>query len=250
MCTNKNRFDRYWMMGNCLAGDTCVFSHDPAQLVNKLTIDGGSTPPSKSANLFVQDYSSFPSLHGPPSQDGYPPFSGSPGYGLSQSPGLRPHSADNRPRSRPGSRQQPKDQAPALDDNDAFPTLGAGRPGKKHHGKRGGHGPKEAFVPSSLADIVKMAPPPPASPRGDKRATRNGSTGSKNGENSAAAQAIPSPKHIPWLETGERANKAYLKARQEAIKHGGLRNKFLQRYVDFTLVPPGCEKTRLMIVMS
>ncbi|EMR62293.1 putative ccch zinc finger and smr domain containing protein [Eutypa lata UCREL1] len=36
------------------------------------------------------------------------------------------------------------------------------------------------------------------------------------------------PKHIPWLETGDKANKGYLKARQEAIKHGGLRNKFLQ----------------------
>lgn len=60
---------------------------------------------------------------------------------------------------------------------------------------------------------------------------RNGSSTSiRNGENSAAAQAIPSPQHVPWLETGERANKAYLKARQDAIKHGGLRNKFLQRY--------------------
>ncbi|KAL2108081.1 hypothetical protein VUR80DRAFT_4284 [Thermomyces stellatus] len=218
---------KYWMMGNCLAGDTCVFSHDPAQLISKLSLDGSSTPPSKNANLYVQDYSSFPALNGP-GQDGQPPFSGSPSFGLSQSPGLRPHGGDNRPRSRPGSRHQPKEQAPALDDNDAFPSLGAGRPGKKHHGKRGGHGHKETFVPSSLADIVKMAPSPSPSPRGDKRTGRNGNAGGKSGENSAAAQAIPSPKHIPWLETGDRANKAYLKARQEAIKHGGLRNKFLQ----------------------
>lgn len=237
-CVLTGIFDRYWMMGNCLAGDTCVFSHDPAQLVSKLSLDGSHTPPSKSANLYVQDYSSLPSLH-PPSQDGYPPFGGSPGFGRSHSPSLRPlHGGDNRSRSRPGSRHQSKDQAPALDDNEAFPTLGAGRPGKKHHGKRGGHGPKEAFVPSSLADIVKMAPSPSPSPRGDKRSGRNGSTGSKNGENSAAAQSISSPKHIPWLETGERANKAYLKARQEAIKHGGLRNKFLQRYVE---APPYSE---------
>ena len=40
--------------------------------------------------------------------------------------------------------------------------------------------------------------------------------------------SIPAPQDIPWLETGERANQAYLKARQEAFKHGGLRNKFLQ----------------------
>jgi hypothetical protein len=51
-------------------------------------------------------------------------------------------------------------------------------------------------------------------------------TGSR--ENSAAAQAIPAPQHIPWLETGEKANTAYLQARQEAFKHGSLRNKFLQ----------------------
>jgi hypothetical protein len=87
-------------------------------------------------------------------------------------------------------------------------------------------------VPNSMADIVRMSPSPaPGSPRLEsKKLGRHGSvTALRNGENSAAAQAIPSPKHIPWLETGERANKAYLKARQEAIKHGGLRNKFLQR---------------------
>ena len=68
----------------------------------------------------------------------------------------------------------------------------------------------------------------------NRRVPRNGSsTHVRNGENSAAAQAIPNPKHIPWLETGDKANKAYLKARQEAIKHGGLRNKFLQRYAAF-----------------
>jgi hypothetical protein len=126
--------------------------------------------------------------------------------------------------------------APALDDTDAFPSLGSAsaKQGKKHHGKRGGHGHghKENLVPNSLADIVKMSPSPgPAAMRPDsKKIGRNGSsTNMRNGENSAAAQAITSPKHIPWLETGERANKAYLKARQEAIKHGGLRNKFLQR---------------------
>ncbi len=125
--------------------------------------------------------------------------------------------------------------APALDDNEAFPTLGSAllKQGKKHHGKRGGHGHahKENIVPSSLADIVKTVPSPApgSSPRLDPRKLNGGAASFKNGENSAAALAIPSPRHIPWLETGDRANKAYLKARQEAIKHGGLRNKFLQR---------------------
>lgn len=78
-----------------------------------------------------------------------------------------------------------------------------------------------------------MSPSPtPGASRQDRKIARNGSaTSIRNGENSLAAQAILNPKHIPWLETGEKANKAYLKARQEAIKHGGLRNKFLQRYV-------------------
>lgn len=48
-------------------------------------------------------------------------------------------------------------------------------------------------------------------------------------ENSAAAMAIPVPKHIPWLETGAKANQQYLQFRAEAIKHGTIRNKFLQR---------------------
>ncbi|KAI9166970.1 Golgi apparatus membrane protein tvp38 [Paramyrothecium foliicola] len=239
----SNHLCKYWVMGNCLAGETCIFSHDPSMLVNKLALDGTSTPPSKGqAGLQLQDFNSFPSLQpGTPEQLGG--FVGSPKYpgvGITPPPGLRGfHGTDSpRSRSRPGSRQQAKDtsiSAPALDDNEAFPSLGSAsaKHGKKHHGKRGGHGHghKETSALSSLADIVKMSPSPtPGSPRLEpKKLSRNGSsTLVKNGESSAAAQAIPSPKHIPWLETGERANKAYLKARQEAIKHGGLRNKFLQ----------------------
>lgn len=228
-------------MGNCLAGDTCIFSHDPAKLVTKLSLDGAGTPPANgSSNLQLGDFNSFPLLQGAP--DG---FAGSPKFsaaGVSPPPGLRPFHGTNSPRSRsrPGSRHQAREPiplAPSLDDTEAFPSLGSAsgtKQVKKHHGKRGGHGhtPKESGAPSSLADVVRMSPAPAAaSPRLEpKRLARNGSTTAlKNGENSAAAQAIPSPKTIPWLETGERANKAYLKARQEAIKHGGLRNKFLQR---------------------
>jgi hypothetical protein len=231
-------------MGSCLAGDTCCFSHDPTQMMNKLSLDGASTPP-KQTSLQLSDYNSFPSLQpGTPDQSsGFSQF-GSPG--LTPPPGLRPFHPDGaRPRSRPGSRQQQvKDTvaavAPQFDDKDAFPSLGsaaAAKQGKKHHGKRGGHGHKENFAPSSLAEIVKMSPSPsPAPVRPDiKRLGRtSSSTSIRNGENSVAAQAIPNPKQIPWLETGERANKSYLKARQEAIKHGGLRNKFLQRYVPVT----------------
>ncbi|KAK7745277.1 hypothetical protein SLS53_002772 [Cytospora paraplurivora] len=228
---------KYWMSGNCLAGNTCIFSHDPALLINKLNVDGTSTPPSQKspANIQVQDYSNFPTLGTPDSIPTFPPS-----VGVTPPPGFKNiHATEFRPRSRPGSRHQqnkePSQAAPSLDDNEAFPTLGsaAAKPGKKHHGKRGGHGhgPKEVYTPSSLADIVKMSPSPgPTSSRPDsKRMSRNGSAqGIRNGENSAAAQAIPSPKHIPWLETGDSTNKAYLKARQEAIRHSALRNKFLQ----------------------
>ena len=240
-------------MGNCLAGETCIFSHDPAKLMNKLALDGANTPPSKGQGTFqLQDLSSFPSLQpGTPEHlSGFAGSSSFPGVGITPPPGLRHfHGAESpRNRSRPGSRQQMKDlgaSAPAFDDNDAFPSLGSVlvKQGKKHHGKRGGHGHghKENFAPSSLADIVKMSPSPtPGSPRLEsKKLGRNGSVTVKNGENSAAAQAILSPKHVPWLETGERANKAYLKARQEAIKHGGLRNKFLQRSVLYTYLLSG-----------
>lgn len=210
--------------------------------MNKLTVDGSSTPPTK--NLSVQDFNtSFPSLR--PATPELNPFAPSFTYspaGVTPPPGLRPYHGDgSRPRSRPSSRHQAKEgmTAPSIDDNDAFPSLGSAsaKPNKKHHGKRGGHGHghKDNYTPSSLADIVKMSPSPSPAPglgRGEKKLGRNGSSMNiKNGENSAAAQAISSPKHIPWLETGDRANKAYLKARQEAIKHGGLRNKFLQRFV-------------------
>lgn len=229
---------KYWVMGNCLAGDTCVFSHDPSHLINRLNVDGTATPPLKNQGFSPQDLSSFPSLHGTSEHLGV--FSGSlnvPSVGLTPPQSLKSfyHNDGHRPRSRPGSRHQVKESpvAPALDDTDAFPSLGSAavKPGKKHHGKRGGHGHghKENTQPSLLADIVKMSSPGPSSKLESRKSGRNGNVMAvRNGENSAAAQAIPNPTHIPWLETGEKANKAYLKARQEAIKHGGLRNKFLQ----------------------
>ncbi|KAI0395820.1 hypothetical protein F5Y17DRAFT_456686 [Xylariaceae sp. FL0594] len=238
----SNHICKYWVMGNCLAGDTCIFSHDPGHLINRLNVDGTNTPPQKPHSLQVQDHNAFPALRpGTPELNPYAPSFNYTGASLTPPPGLRPsHFASGeagRTRSRPGSRPQTKDgnAAPQIDDNDAFPSLSSAsaKPSKKHHGKRGGHGHghKENYTPSSLADIVKMTPSPSPSPNKaePKKIGRNGSTSNlHSGENSAAAMAIPMPKQIPWLETGEKANKAYLKARQEAIKHGGLRNKFLQ----------------------
>lgn len=194
-------------------------------------------------NIPAQDFANFPALQ-PGTPEQLPIFAPSsfPSMGITPPPGFKVpgYGAEvPRPRSRPSSRHQQQKEvgqtAPSLDDTEAFPSLGSAsaKSGKKHHGKRGGHGHhKDTFAPSSLADIVKLSPSPgPELPKQvAKKIGRNGSSTSiRNGENSAAAQAIPNPKHIPWLETGDNANKAYLKARQEAIKHGGLRNKFLQR---------------------
>ena len=239
-------------MGNCLAGDTCIFSHDPSNMVNRLALDDSFTsPPVTNAqpNFQLQDFNTFPSLQSV-SADQYANSMSYPGmYGGGLAPsggfkGLQTVGGDGssyRSHSRPTSRHQSRPTTPSVppvDDTEAFPSLGAasGKGGKKHHGKRGGHGhghkDGKENNPSSLADIVRMTPSP--SPGQNLRKTlKSGKPGtsSNRAENNSASQAIPAPQHVPWLETGDRVNKLYLKARAEAIKHGGLRNKFLQRQV-------------------
>ncbi|KAI0997980.1 hypothetical protein K3495_g10210 [Podosphaera aphanis] len=246
----SNHICKYWVMGNCLAGDTCIFSHDPTHFMHRMALDDNNVSPlQNSLPIQFQDSSAFPSLH--PMQNDWPSsynsssafsnYQGSiytpPPPGFKTLPGYTSDGSSQR--SRPSSRHQfsrdTNPSAPALDDTEAFPSLSsvAGRNGKKPHGKRGSHAlvHKENAAPSSFAELVKISTPQgPIQVRQDiRKISRNGnSTGARNGENSVAAQAIPSPRQIPWLETGDKANKAYLKARQEAIRHGGLRNKFLQ----------------------
>lgn len=249
-------------MGNCLAGESCIFSHDPALLINRLHVDDGSsilstTPSQVQPSFQVQDYDAFPALQ-PAGRNQWAQPSSSPNHSTqhnySSSQGANGQSATSRrpfaprntsvPRlssspnsrgSRPNSRHQSRERTPsipAVDDNEAFPTLNSAgsKVVKKHHGKRGGHGHGHASkenLPNSLADIVRMSPSPAPGPL-RKGLTKNKSyTGSR--ENSTAANAIPAPQHVPWLETGEKANQAYMKARHNAFRHGGLRNKFLQR---------------------
>lgn len=92
-------------MGNCLAGETCIFSHDPSKLVSKMSLESGSNTPTRShSSLMLQDMSLFPSLHG----DSDHHYSGSPNF--ASSPGMRSLRAESpRPRSRPGSRHQLKE---------------------------------------------------------------------------------------------------------------------------------------------
>ncbi|KAF2756778.1 CCCH zinc finger and SMR domain-containing protein [Pseudovirgaria hyperparasitica] len=234
---------KYFIQGNCLAGETCMFSHDPSALMARLMLEGGAgTQANTAPNFHVQDYEAFPALQQTPSNSYLDPSTveaiyNSGGSVATPPPGLNPFanfvpSSQSRSQSRPGSRQQSRavtPSAPSVNDDEAFPTLGsaATRGGKRHHGKRGAHGAsKENVVPQSMADLVKMSPSP--SPAQLRKGVRSAKSFQNSRENSAAAQAIPAPERVPWLDTGDSANKAYLKARQEAFKHGGLRNKFLQ----------------------
>lgn len=258
-------------MGNCLAGDSCIFSHDPTLLLNRMNLGDGTigTPPSQFHPSFqVQDYDSFPALQpaianewprssspnqpssykysSSPSSSGFIPMSrrpfeprASPMNVLSSSHG----SSGSRPSSRHRSREPtPSPSIPAVDDTEAFPSLGAAgiKGAKKHHGKRGGHGhghSNKENVPNSLADVVRFSPSPaPGLLRKGLMKTRSYAG---THENTLAASAISAPQHVPWLETGAKANHEYLKARQDAFKHGGLRNKFLQRS-DYHECLPGC----------
>ncbi|OGE55453.1 hypothetical protein PENARI_c004G08280 [Penicillium arizonense] len=243
---------KYWVMGNCLAGDGCPFSHDPSALITNLSVTDGSRPNSPlNGSPFQVDSGSdaFPPL-GPadPGDQWANQYIGRyPGHlsayqgskyappGLHPGIGRRTGSATHlgRPNSRPNSRHQHRElnpAAPSVDDPDAFPTLAAGSAksaGKKHHGKRGGHN-REANsskenIPSSLADVVRMTPSPAPGKKSGNR-----SKDPKGRESSAAAQSILPPQNIPWLETGSRANQQYIKYRTEAIRHGTVRNKFLQ----------------------
>ncbi|KAJ5638023.1 hypothetical protein N7490_007902 [Penicillium lividum] len=239
---------KYWVMGNCLAGDGCPFSHDPSALVSTLSVSGSSRPTSPpGGSPFQVDSGSdaFPPLQSSGAEDqwayqyGRYPAHLSGLQGSKLPPGLHPGMGRRngsltplgRPNSRPSSRHQNRElnpTAPSVDDPDAFPTLAAvnaKNAGKKHHGKRGQRdNVGKENIPSSLADVVRMSP----SPTPGKGKSSKNIKDIKSRENSAAAQSIKAPQNIPWLETGARANQQYIKYRTEAIRHGTVRNKFLQ----------------------
>lgn len=206
-----------------------------------------STPPIDLLQPNLSDFNSFPSLQSDASQQTNnfestlrSMYSSSdsiaPPPGFTSRHALAPDFVPGQQHSRPSSGH--RSTAGSItdlggDESEAFPTLGSAalRGPKKHHGKRGhGHSHREKDMTSSLADVIRMSPSPNTmnSPR---RALKPRQSYTESRENSAAAQSIPGPERIPWLETGEKANRDYLKARAEAIKHGGARNKFLQRFV-------------------
>ncbi|GAM88477.1 hypothetical protein ANO11243_065100 [Dothideomycetidae sp. 11243] len=246
-----NHLCKYWMAGNCLAGDACMFSHDPSLLMSRLNTEAGSVKQPAAPEFHIQDTDLFPALkrsESNPFEAVDSPTIGSPqsaSSALNQSamnpfatfvPGSLKHGNDSRPSSEHASRSATP-SALSFQDDEAFPSLGfaaTSKSAKRHHGKRGhGHAAAreiQTSSPSSLADIVRMSPTP-ASPipmLQTRRGLRPANSFTNSKEGGISAQAIPPPEHIPWLETGEEANRAYLKARAEAFRHGGLRNKFLQ----------------------
>ncbi|RMZ79562.1 hypothetical protein DV737_g3414, partial [Chaetothyriales sp. CBS 132003] len=184
---------KYWLAsGSCLRAD-CRFAHDTSGYVCKYWMSGQCL--AGDACQFSHD----PSL-------------------------LINHLAASRPQNRPET-----PSSLSMDDPESFPSLASlsAKRGSKHHGHRSrhGHGSGEK-EPSSLADIVRMSPSPaPSQPRKTEIGRKIRPYG---GSDSVAARKIPEPQHIPWLETGAKANQQYLKFRAEAIKHGSIRNKFLQ----------------------
>lgn len=230
------------MSGHCLAGDQCQFSHDPSLLVGALSVNEGATAIGTSPPSFQieHQYDQFPSLqnNSPKSNSLAAPSNGqfrefTPLSQQRNRAGFQPFNPASRPHSRPNSRQQHRPEyhsSLSMDDPDAFPTLSSlnAKPRVSKHGPRSRHGHNAIEAPSLLADVVKMSPSPasgqPRRPETGRKVRTSG------GSDNAAARRIPEPQHIPWLETGAKANQQYLKFRQEAIKHGSVRNKFLQRY--------------------
>lgn len=229
---------KYWLMGSCLAGETCIFSHDPTMSVSKMTIDNNnnsrnSTPPPQ---LQFHDSTAFPAL----ASDQWGAMGSVLGAGINPPPGFK------LPISRPNSRQQSRERersstpVPAVDDTDAFPSLSssakASGNGKKRRNNRsdGGNIPTG---PSSLADVVRATPSP--SPHSNRTSTSSGassnrwsgvgSSPSSKRSSRVSAAHIPAPQQIPWMETGSALNRVYLKHRKEALAHGVLRAKYLQQ---------------------
>lgn len=202
------------------------------------------------------DYDAFPALQ-PASQEQwlgvqqrrYPvEYSGQNSYYLSPSPGFKNRNAafnqSSRPNSRPNSRHQHQQHhhelnpaAPSVDDPEAFPTLAslsARVTARKQYGKRGGSGNNRNGAgkdnsPAALAEPSRTTSSPTINQRKNNGKPTNNRPSTGNREISPAVLAIAAPKHVPWLETGDRENKSYMKYRLDAITHGHVRNKFLHR---------------------
>lgn len=273
---------KYWLTDSCLAGDTCIFSHDPTTAAVKLhqtegLVSGNASPSTPPAKLAVQDANAFPALT--------PEYNGNGNgmhnnHGYHHGPPVTPRSAYRQlHHSRPNSRAAHRDnhqihhhnnhrnnhidnrpntpQIPSVDDTEAFPSLGAVKPGKKKDknrnvGTSGASTPNGINIPTgpaSLADVVRNSPTPspaaatpkrwgpvtghapPSSPKPRPRPVSAASTNSippNRPATPSSATSIPAPQQTPWLTPSMMQNKPYLRHRQASYKHAHSRNKFLQ----------------------
>lgn len=214
---------KYWLMGSCLAGETCIFSHDPTMSVSKMTLGSDSqtsTPPP--SQFQFQDPSSFPSLP----QENWGSSSGS-GSLVPPPPGFR--FSPPRPSSRQLAPEweQNHNLAPPVDDSEAFPSLGSVKTTSNKKRDRRNKNDVPAG-PSSLAEVVRMGSPGPNSVARNSTSSTRWPGGNTKKASRVSAAHIPPPQQIPWLDTGNSLNRTYLKHRKEALNHGVLRARYLQ----------------------
>jgi hypothetical protein len=130
------------------------------------------------------------------------------------------------------SEQNQKPQTVPLTD-DEFPALGQ----KKRLNKNGGAAPKplvynptSTFVPSFMR-VVDAFTPAPSTPSkkvvASKPALIKPTLTIKKALNRTVI-AISEPKHVPWVETEYGVNEVYVSHRLAALRHGEMRNKYLQ----------------------
>ena len=224
------------MSGSCLAGESCVFSHDPALAIEQMNLGQPALTPGSKLNPNVSDFSYFPSLPTPATGEpavnslliprhaaeasNFVPVnasdSGSP-RSLPRSR-LSGNASAFQPRSRPESRQA----SGQLNEGDVeeFPSLAAAAAARRIRNSR--RSSQNALNrPRNLADIVRHS-------TADDNNEVSPSSESHHIRSSENTRQIAAPTHIPWLETGSEANRAYLNARAAAMKHASLRNRFLQ----------------------
>src|SRR5690606_19846817 len=196
-----------------------------------------SVSTSPTSKLSIQDPGAFPSLSSDSgsnwSQGTVPTTPSTPRHNFRQLQG-----------SRPNSRQASR-EPPPVNDDEAFPSLGSAKPGKKKDNRR-----KQDNIPtgpSSLADVVRMTPSPspgakrwgppshshhnsPSKARRNQPAQSQAAAATAAGQNANASsnQAhISNPTSLPWLDPQHPLNKPYLTHRTLSLKHGNQRNKYL-----------------------
>lgn len=224
-----------------------MFLHEYSALMAKMILEGTSTPPPQQANGSpkLHDQDAFPTLRA--SDQGLPAG----GFDYHAATGSQNNAyqaqfvsdaildshfrrqTHSRSSSRPVSRQQSRPSTPlhTRKNSDAFPALGstATKKNRRHSGRRENVGldqtPGDSNGRRTMVEIVRAAS---SSLEQDQEGAVQGKNSASFRKNGKTAHHILPPENIPWLETGQAVNKAYLQARQEAFKHGGLRNKFLQ----------------------